>query len=234
MKVQTAFDPRLHGYQFTNRFSGGAVVAELIDQDRLTQLIGLKTPAVVRDLTNLAQSATFWGDFGLCGGMSWGALDAYETGQPIAGTRSIPDRGTELFRRLVTRQADSMRGRSLLERCLVWQLLPDQTPRWMFWSKGVGRLTVETEWPRLKSALDAGTPSSLLLIRNHGLASPGDHHQAVAIGYETSDGIARVELYDPNHPRARPTVPIDLRTRTCGPRQSTGERTRGFFVWDRR
>jgi hypothetical protein len=234
VKVQTAFDPRLHGFQFTNRFSGGAVIAELNSQDRLSELTGLKTPAMVRELTDLAQSATFWGGFGLCGGMSWSALDGYEADQPVEITRSIPGRGAELFRSLVARQADSMGGRSLLERCLVWQFLPDRTPLWMFWSKGVGRLTVETEWPRLKAALDAGRPSSLVLIRNHGIASPGDHHQAVAIGYETSDGVAKVDLYDPNHPRARPTVPIDLNARTCGPRQSTGERTRGFFVWDRR
>jgi hypothetical protein len=233
VKVQTSFDPQVHGYQFTNRFSGGAVIAELNSQDRLSELTGLKTPNVLRELTDLAQSATFWGDFGLCGGMSWGAVDGYETGQAVDGTRAIPGRGTEIFRSLVARQADSMKGRSLLERCLIWQLLPDQTPLWMFWSKGVGRLTVEREWPRLKAALDAGRPWSVLLIRNHGIASPGDHHQAVAIGYETGDGVVNIDLYDPNHPRARPTVPIDLNARTCGPRQSTGERTRGFFLWDR-
>jgi len=234
MKVQTEFDPPLHGFQFTNRFSGGAVVAELASQGRLSQLIGLQTPKAVRDLTDLAHSAEFWGNFGLCGGMSWSALDRYETGQPIETARAIPVRDSELFRQLVGRQADSMKGRSLLERCLIWQLLPDEAPWWLFWSKGVGRLTMEGEWPRLRASLDAGRPSSLVLIRNQGIASPGDHHQVVAIGYEMNDGVVGIELYDPNHPRARPTIPLDLSARTCGPRQSTGERTRGFFLWPHR
>jgi hypothetical protein len=229
--VQTGFSPQVHGFQFTNRFSGGSVVAELAVQDRLSQLSGLKVPRAVRQLTEVAQGAEFWGSFGLCGGMSWTALDRYLKGEPIEDTRTIPGRDSELFRGLVNRQADSMRGRALLERCLVWQFLPDVAPWWMFWSKGVGRLTIEEEWPKVKAALDGGKPTSLVLIRNQGIASPGDHHQVVAIGYETRDGAGEVELYDPNHPRARPTIPIDLKSQTCGPRQSTGERTRGFFVW---
>lgn len=231
MKVQTGFDPAVHGFQFTNRFAGGSVVAELARQDQLSQLSGLKLPRALRQLTGLAESADFWGSFGLCGGMSWTAIDRYWKGEPVEGIRTIPERDTDLFRSLVTRQADSMSGRALLERCAVWQLLPDRAPWWMFWTKGVGRLTVESEWPKLKAALDGGNPTSLVLIRNQGIASPGDHHQVAAVGYETNDGSAKVELYDPNHPRARPTIPLDLNAQTCGPRQSTGERTRGFFVW---
>jgi hypothetical protein len=231
VEVHSGFDPQVHGFKFTNRFTGGSVVAELSRQGRLSQLTGLKVPRAARQLIEVAQGAEFWGSFGLCGGMSWTALDRYGKSEPIEDTRTIPGRDTELFRGLVTRQADSMRGRALLERCLVWQFLTDVAPWWMFWSKGVGRLTVEGEWPKLKAVLDGGKPTSLVLIRNQGIASPGDHHQVVAIGYEAREGAAEVELYDPNHPRARPTIPIDLKAQTCGPRQSTGERTRGFFVW---
>ena len=232
MKVQTGFDPELHGFQFTNRFAGGSVVSELARQDRLSQLSGLKVPRSVRQLTDLAKGADFWGSLGLCGGMSWTALDRYNKGEPVEDNRTIPERDTVLFRSLVTRQADSMRGRALLERCLVWQVLPNRAPWWMFWTKGVGRLTVEGEWPKLKATLDGGKPTSLVLIRNQGIASPGDHHQVVAVGYEASDGAAKIELYDPNHPRTRPTIPLDLKAQTCGPTQSTGERTRGFVVWE--
>jgi len=232
MEAQSGFDPQLHGFQFTNRFAGGSVVAELARQDRLSQLSGLQLPRAARQLTDLPESAAFWGSFGLCGGMSWSALDRYERGVTIEDTRVIPGRDTDLFRSLVTRQADSMKGRALLERCLVWQLMPDRAPWWMFWSKGVGRLTVEGEWPKLQHALDGGRPVSLVLIRNQGIASPGEHHQVVAVGYTATGGTANIELYDPNHPRARPTIPLDLETGSCGPRQSTGERTRGFFVWE--
>jgi hypothetical protein len=229
--VQTGFDPKVHGFQFTNSFRGGSVMAELARQDRLSPLSGVKLPRALRHLTHLAENADFWGAFGLCGGMSWTALDRFERGQQIEDTRTIPAPDTELFRALVAKQADSMRGRSLLERCLVWQVLPGRAPWWMFWSNGVGRLTIEDEWPRLRGHLDRGTPMSLVLVRVEGVANPGDNHQVVAIGYETGDGAVQIEMYDPNHPRARPTIPLDLRRQTCGPRQSTGERVRGFFIW---
>lgn len=232
IEVNTEFDPRVHGFGFANRFRGGAVVAELARQDRLSQLTGLKLPWGVRQLTNLAGDQDFWGTFGLCGGMSWASLDRFERGEPLPADRSIPTPDKAIFHELVTRQADSMRGRKLLERCIAWQLQPDRAPWWMFWSKGVGRLTTEQEWPKLQASLDAGTPSSLVLIRAQGVANPSLHHQVVAVGYHiTDDGKVEIRLYDPNHPGRRPTIPLDLRSRSVGPRQSTNEPVRGFFLW---
>jgi hypothetical protein len=232
MEVNTHFDPRTSGFEFTNRFPGGHVLSELVRQERLSELTGLKLPRVLRQLSDLAAGENFWGTFGLCGGMSWAALDRFQRDEPPPVGRSIPGSDDELFRELVGRQADSMRGRKLMERCIVWQVLPDKAPWWMIWSKGVGRLTVDQEWPRLRTALDAGNPSSLVLIRAQGVANPSAHHQVVAIGYEISDsGAVEIRLYDPNHPHSRPTVPIDPSSQSAGPLQSTGEPFRGFFVW---
>lgn len=232
MEVDTDFDPRMYGFGFVNRFSGGAVMAELVRQDRLSELTGLKTPRVMRQLTDLAAGTEFWGTFGLCGGMSWSTLDGFAKREPPATSHSVPRPDQALFQRLVARQADSMRGRKLLERCIVWQLLPDRAPWWMFWSKGLGRLTVEQEWPKLRVALDSGEPVSLVLTRARGVANPSSNHQVVAVGYQaTGDGRVEVRLYDPNHPGRRPTIPLDLRSRSVGPRQSTDEPVRGFFVW---
>ena len=232
MEVKTGFDPMINGFGFTNRFLGGPVVAELARQDRISELTGLKVPRAVRQLTGLAAGEDFWGTFGLCGGMSWAALDRFARNQPMESDRSIPPPDRELFRELVTKQADSMRGRKLMERCIVLQMLPDRAPFWMIWSKGVGRLTAEREWPKLRAALDAGRPAGLVLIRAQGVANPSEHHQVVAIGYRTEDGgKVEVLLYDPNHPRRQPSIPLDPDSWSVGPRQSTGERVRGFFLW---
>lgn len=232
MEVTTGFDPRLHGFGFRNSFPGGSVVAELARQGRLSELTGLKVPRAIRGLTDLAAGGDFWGAFGLCGGMSWSALDRYQQSIPSAEIRSTPDSAHELFRELVKRQADSMKGRGLMERCIVWQFLPDRAPWWMIWSMGVGRLTASQEWPKLRSALDAGTPTGMVLIRAQGVVAPSKHHQVVAVGYRVSGaGAVTIDLYDPNHPGMRSSVPLEPVSQTVGPRQSTGESVRGFFVW---
>jgi hypothetical protein len=171
-RVRTNFDPKANGFLFANRFQGGAVVAELARQDRLSELTGLKVPRAVRGLADLASGAGFWGTFGLCGGMSSTALQRFNRGEPIPATHSIPDVDSELFQELVRRQADSLQGRMVLERCLAWQLLPDRVPTWVFWAQGVGRLTTEREWPKLRAALEAGSPTLLVLVRVQGVGSP--------------------------------------------------------------
>lgn len=232
MGVETGFDPSVHGFSFRNSFPGGAVVAELTRQGRVTDLTGLQVPRSVSALTDLASGADFWGAFGLCGGMSWTALDRYRRGLPVGGIRSVPGRDDDLFRELVSRQADSMRGRTLLERCIVWQFLPDRVPWWMIWAKGVGRLSAKLEWPKLRTALGSGTPTGLVLMRARGAATPSGNHQVVAVGYRDSgSGTVSIDIYDPNHPGKRPSIPMDTESETVGPRQSTGEPVRGFFTW---
>ena len=230
--ITTRFDPQVHGFQFRNSFPGGAVVAELARQDRLSELTGLKVPRAVRDLTDLASGESFWGNFGLCGGMSATSLERFKQGRQISAERTVPGRDTDLFRELVRRQADSLQGRKVLERCFVWQLLPDRAPVWMFWTHGVAKETIEEQWPRLQSALRAGNPTLIVLLRGRGVTNPDVNHQVVAVGVDVEDdgSAAAVHIYDPNHPRRRPSFPLDLRNHTVGPRQSTGEVVRGFFL----
>ena len=232
VKVITDFKPETHGFGFPNRFSGGQVVGELARQGRLDELAGLDLPAVLPDMISLIRGMSFWGTFGLCGGMSWAALDAFFAGQS-APTLSGPGPDSDLFGLLVRRQADSMRGTAMLERCLRWQITPDQAPWWWPWSTSVRGATEREEWPQLKVALDAGRPESLCLIRVRGVASPDRHHQVVATGYELEGSNLRVRLYDPNHPKATPVLTMQLRRRPykMEPRQTTGEDLRGFFVW---
>lgn len=177
----------------------------------------------------------FWGSFGLCGGMSWAALDRFFTGRPAPESNSIPGAPGQLFSELVVRQVDSMRGQQMLARCLTWQLLPDRSPWWMFWRDGVLEETGKRQWPNLKAFLDNGTPVSLTLIRVAGVANPSNNHQVVAIGYEeAADRTMEVKIYDPNHPGDAVSLHLrfDLRGRLQESSQTSGEPLRGFFVWD--
>jgi hypothetical protein len=232
--MDTDFDPDVYGFRFANRFSGGNVVAELARQERLSELVGLQLPRVVRDLANLAENAAFWGIFGLCGGMSWGALDRFHRRIPAPQIESPPAPGEELFSELVARQADSMRGRSLMERCLKLQITPDRTPYWLFWVKGVIRQTIEDQWPKLRQALDNGHPTALTLIRVSGLEPPARHHQVVAIGYDLVDSeTVSIRLYDPNHPQSIKTLRLGTRPghQSIEADSFTGRGLRGFLVW---
>ncbi|MGA7271107.1 MAG: hypothetical protein WB239_08545 [Acidimicrobiia bacterium] len=229
----TYFDPHIHGFRFSNQFRGGDVVSELGKQGRLSGLVGLETPRVVADLADVTARAGFWGTFGLCGGMSWAALDRYFAERPAEEQVSAPEAGDALFSELVGRQADSMGGRDLLVRCLEWQLDPDTTPWWWFWSRGVHELTTRHEWPTLRSLLDDRVPVSLTLIRASGAANPSLNHQVVAYAYEEDGRQRNINLYDPNHPGATSVLGLeaDDRGRLIECRQSTGESLRGFFVW---
>lgn len=232
--TQTDFDPTVHGFMFPNRFPGGAVVAELARQHRLAELIGVQLPGAVRHLARLVENEDFWGTFGLCGGMSWGAIDRHRRGVPVPGARTSPASGEDLFSELVGLQADSMRGRRLMERCLGLQVVPDRTPWWWFWSQGVLDRTIDGQLPLLRDSLDRGAPTALTLIRASGTQSPARHHQVVAIGYEaTGTDRTAIQLYDPNHPLT--TVTLRLTTRPKQPEieadGSTGRGLRGFVVW---
>jgi hypothetical protein len=236
VKVVTGFDPAVHGFRFTNRFHGSAVLSQLGRTGRLGEVTGLGVPRIVQQALGLIGGTRFWDGFGLCGGMSWLALDRFDAGDTPEEEAEPPTPGTALFERLVARQADSLAGTDLVVRCLGAQVLHDHDRWWLFWRDSLGALTEKLELPRLLSGLDAGRPESVCLIRTSGASDPGANHQVVATGYEDlGDGRVTLSLYDPNHPRAAPT--ITLSTGQPGhrivPVQSSGETVRGLFVWPR-
>jgi hypothetical protein len=232
--VQTSFDPGRQGFRFRNRFAGSHVLAELTRQGRLEQIVGLHIPEPFREVLGLVgESAEFWDGFGLCGGMSWAALDDYLADRDSDPLAAQPEPGSELFGRLVRRQADSFRGRQLIGTLIDWIKLPDSNPWWGFWMDSIGRRVVRDQWPKLKATLDGGRPEVLCLIRSRRPDHLSDNHQVVAIGYVETGGRVSVTLYDPNHPGQTPT--IDFFTGSWLNRieatQSTGEPVVGFFVW---
>ncbi len=213
----TEFDPALHGFQFRNRFSGLDIVKE----------INAGFGDVAR---NVSGSAEFWEGWGLCGGMSWHALDRFYDQEPVPELRDVPEGDTELFRKLARRQFDSFRRASLLTQCVRWQSRQDRR-RWWDFRETILQLTLK-EWVKVKASVDQGFPPSLTLIRT--TTDPSRNHQVIAVAYQEDQatGSGEIDLYDPNHPNLTPKIRIKLDGGDAGKaHQSTGEKLRGFFVW---
>ena len=211
----TGFDPATHGFHFGNRYSGLDILGEV--NDGLGNIAG-----------QLSRSADFWNGWGLCGGMSWHALDLFYAKNPIPANRQAPDPESELFRELVLRQFDSFHGARLFTRCVQWQSRTDEK-RWWDPRATIRQLTLK-QWPAITALVDQGRPASLTLIRT--TTTPWDNHQVLATAYRVEDGVARIDLYDPNHPDQIPKIILDLAGDEAGrARQTSGERLRGFFVW---
>jgi hypothetical protein len=233
-RATTAFDVNVHGFGFPNRFPGSHVLAALAAQRRLDELIGIGVPDRLRSGLGLLSNATFWDGFGLCGGMSWTAIDNFESGAASDRRSRPPDHGDRVFEALVARQADSMRGTSLVVRLAEWMLLPVENRWWSLWTGSVGRHILKEEWPAIRSRLAAGEPCGLCLLRSRRPADLGSDHQVVATGYEAfPDGTVRIAIYDPNHPGMTPAITFSTSSwrNRVDARQSTGEPIVGFFMW---
>ena len=169
---RTTFDPVIHGFRFDNRFVN--VVVSL--------------PGVPKLRTK-----------GRCGGLTYAALDYYSLHRaapafaPTPPARVPPD-GHPLADYLLRRQLDSFHNDSAL-RFLTWTVFPDES---LAFAKGVRRWTAE-EIPRLKAAIDNGTPVAIGLVGARSMSDVGRrNHQAVAFGYTPVAGGIDVLLYDPN------------------------------------
>ena len=66
------------------------------------------------------------------------------------------------------------------------------------------RRTLQTEWPRIRAAIDAGHLAQIGLIRHHGWNPMhlNRDHQVLAFAYETDGpaGETTIRTYDPNWP----------------------------------
>jgi hypothetical protein len=152
---------------------------------------------------------------GLCGGMSRFVRERFEAGQPIPPDVTAPANGSPLFKSIVRHQVES----------LDWMRIPLR-----FWRaasmrpEALARRTLESEWPRIRTEIDAGRLAQIGLIRHHGWNPMhlDRDHQVLAYAYETDapNGPTTIRAYDPNWPN-RDDVSVTISP--AGLRQSTGE-----------
>ncbi|WP_374012682.1 hypothetical protein [Pseudoxanthomonas koreensis] len=181
----TGFDPARHGFAFVNSF----------DND------------VVRELDIRTK--------GLCGGMTYAALDYYNARAPIPRQTHRPAVNTKLHDFIYDRQVNS-----IADNADKWAELgfnPFGARNGEFFNWGLqgfngGRLQ------ELRAKIDRGQPVPLGLWHYDGHS--GGDHQVLAIGYDTGRYTGdlgryredlKIFIYDPNYPNETKVLVPDLR-----------------------
>lgn len=148
------------------------------------------------------------GAYGLCGGMSFAALDYFLSCIPIPSTTSVPATGTPLYRYLFSRLLDSLGHPTygMVLKFLEWTQRPDgSVPSPIPFSgaviDGVHKLTVPELHATVRS-LSAGNkvPLGLVYVGPLG-ANIWENHQVLALGAtRVSPAVTQIKIYDPNYP----------------------------------
>lgn len=201
----TKFNPALHGLWFENDFTNDFVPA-----------LDMRTG-------------------GLCGGMSYTALDYYHATMSIPRQPFRPANGTTLHSYLYDRQVTSIV--SNLDKWAEMGFNPAGARDTELFNWGISAKKGE-RIDELKQLLDKGTPC-VLCLQAH-----GDHtgnHQVVAVGYDMGrykgDLGEHIEdfkifVYDPNHANKMRTLVPDVRRKLyrIAEEDSDGKTWRTYFV----
>jgi len=223
---KTKFDPKVHGFEFTNYFTG----------DILVDLPGIGRV----DLGNTT--------YGLCDGMVFSAYDTYSLG---AATPDVPDKppasGTSMRSYIYGRQMDSLKYDNwfLVQKLIKWMRKPlkDQTvPNPLakggknVLERGLITLSGRQFKKKIRPALDEGRPVTIVLVKASGedmLSNPkaafSKNHQVLAIGYRKYGEEWQIDIYDPNFPNTIQTLHTDGRYQTEQGKTSHTGQFRGFF-----
>ena len=172
----TSFNPAVDGFGFVNDF----------DYDLSVSVRG--------------KQFSFSGQYGLCGGMTYAALDTFYASNGTAVPPGVvtPQSGP-LYDYILTRQYDSLGG-NVLPTLLKYEISPQETEAGL---TGLDEMSYHAFTNQIVPAINAGHPVPILLLESR--TNPSDDHQELVIGYfrrDGSNGQAVLEVYDPNHPGA--------------------------------
>jgi hypothetical protein len=244
--AMTKFDPQVHGFSFRNSWDFDDVEREQFRSITEGQLIKLreKGGAVLGWLAALVarRAITPIRDrleeglglgYGLCGGMSYAALDFFYSGIDVPWDADPGDRpasGTRLRGYLWKRQLRSFFRD--LDRFLAWMIWLKYAPAWWPFLGGPARLVRQSraEWTKLRASIDAGHPIPLGLVRDS--TSIFDNHQVLAIGYDVEDEEhGTIYVYDPNCPGRQSTIRVGFAGTVLQAEEScpAKQALRGFF-----
>jgi len=215
--IVSKFDPLAHGFHFVNSFSGS---------------IPLSVPGIGQ--VNLANYA-----FGLCGGMSFGALDAYLAGGASPASTTPPLQLSPLFNYLYGRIKDSLlpNNAEVVRRYIKWMGIAVDDKDTVFGHvTGLRTRTRRAFLGEVHPQLAKGRPVPLGLVKVDLSSPPWKNHQVLAIGdFKDSAGRWVVEVYDPNFPNQTTYLHIERRVQTYDPEGNNrveSRRWRGFFTID--
>jgi hypothetical protein len=200
--VMSSFNPAQHGFKFVNSFINDFIPA-----------LDIRTG-------------------GLCGGMSYAALDYYFARLPMPSQQFRPANGTTLHSYLYDRQVTSIV--SNVDKWTEIGVNPFGARDTEFFNWGISARKGE-RIDELKQFLDKGTPC-VIGLQGHGSTS---QHQMIAIGYEMGryqgDLGAYIEDFkifvcDPNAPEVTRTLIPDVSRRLYRFQDGGPETWRTYFV----
>jgi hypothetical protein len=198
--VMTSFNPSIHGFKFSNDFTNDFVPA-----------LDIHTG-------------------GLCGGMSYTALDYYNAKTPIPNQTYRPANGNVLENYLYGRQTESITNN--LNNWAAMGFNPFGSRDSELFNLGLQ----SSAWiGMLRKAIDAGTPTVLGL---QGAGSEGQH-QVVAYGYDLGryrgdlgnyETDFKIFVDDPNYPATGRTLIPDVANKVYKYQEGGSETWRTYFV----
>ena len=215
----TSFNPITQGFDFVNDFS----------YDLSASVDG--------------KEFQFSGGYGLCGGMTYAALDTFyasngSTAPPgplnSFGESVAPQNGP-IYQYILNRQYASLGG-NVLPTLLKYDISPQETTAGL---TGLDEMSYKAFTNQIQPAINAGHPVPILLLENR--TNPADDHQELVIGYfrrVNPGGQAVLEVYDPNHPdqvmylntaEKNPTLPSRTESSDMAGQDTVGSFL-GFFV----
>jgi hypothetical protein len=169
---------------------------------------------------------------GLCGGMSYAALDYFFSGVPVPVQPFAPANGTTLYNYLYNRQVASLERN--VDKWAELYVNPFGSRNTEFFNWGISAKKGE-RIDELKSFIDNGKPCVLGM---YGVNGTGDH-QVIAIGYDMGryqgDLGAHKEdfkifICDPNHPGKTMTLVPDVSRQVYHYREGSSSEYRTYFV----
>jgi hypothetical protein len=199
--ADTGFDRARQGFQFSNYWNG-RIYADI--------------PIVGRiDLGAIT--------YGLCGGMSASAADAFYSQTSVPQDANVPPSGSQLRAYIYDRQMDSFRDDNgyLIRTMIEWMPLPMNTE----WDVTGLQVRSDREFRgHIRPELDQDHPIPVALLKAS--ASVGQltppytensalfkNHQVLAVGYSQHGDHWDIHIYDPNYK--------ELQTLHTGPRYQT-------------
>ena len=212
----TTFDPRSDGFAFVNSWTfddreieqmrrvlvASCATAAAIFGTPLSGAMALVAARILRSWLNDVIASSLPSGFGLCAGMSYAALDYFQSERKLPRGRHINDQpswdtteGWILRSYLWKRQMDSLRSDAA--KYLAWGGALHAVPRELGGGHPWLLQRTREEWEKLKHHIDAGRPWPIGLVGT--TKNPFENHAVIAYGYEQNDSDSgKLFLYDPN------------------------------------
>jgi hypothetical protein len=215
------FRPSVNGFPFPNAWPSGPTL----------RLGPIRTP-----ILGFGDASA-----GLCGGMVLTVRDLFDAGIAMPA-EPRPANGSPRFNAIVRRQVESLDWLRVPLRLFDLQAFRPDPPTalaTLLRREPPRVVAVQDEWPGIRAEVEAGHLSPVGLVRVAGVSpwAMTRNHQVLAFGYEETDTLIRLRVYDPNHP-GRDDVELRAEVDPDGSlpwrdrvqlSQSTGEPLLGFF-----